>query len=89
MQYFDELLCNTGRASDSFVVFGRVLRSCFSLNVVTFNYLVKAVFVEDGIQETTKLLTKLIAFGCKPDVVTYTTRIKGLCGTGNAVHAIN
>ncbi|GAY64091.1 hypothetical protein CUMW_230890 [Citrus unshiu] len=56
-----------GRVSHGFAVLGRILRSCFTPDAVTFNSLIKEMANGNG----------EIGVVCKPDTVTYTTIIDG------------
>ncbi|GAY31710.1 hypothetical protein CUMW_287860 [Citrus unshiu] len=60
-----------GQVSLGFVVFGRILRSCFTPDAVTFTSLIKGLCAESRIMEAAALFTKLKAFGCEPNVITY------------------
>ncbi|KAK1575453.1 hypothetical protein Q3G72_005607 [Acer saccharum] len=44
--------------------------------------------MEDRIMEATHLVKKMVAFGCRPNVVTYGTLIHGLCRIGNTLVAL-
>ncbi|XP_031271280.1 pentatricopeptide repeat-containing protein At1g62670, mitochondrial-like [Pistacia vera] len=69
--------------SDSFAVFGAILKKGFSPNVVTFNCLIKG-----KISVAIKLLEEMVngnkesSVICRLDVVTYNTIIDGLCKAG-------
>ncbi|KAH9656891.1 Fertility restorer [Citrus sinensis] len=78
-----------GRVSHGFVVLGRILRSCFTPDVVTFTSLIKGLCAESRITEAAALFTKLRVFGCEPNVFTYNTLINGLCRTGHTIVALN
>ncbi|KAI9176388.1 hypothetical protein LWI28_002173 [Acer negundo] len=67
------------RVCDGFVVFGALLRRDFNPSDVTFTCLIKGLCTEGKPMEATRLLKKMIAFGCRPSVVTFATVIHGLC----------
>ncbi|TXG53686.1 hypothetical protein EZV62_018942 [Acer yangbiense] len=79
---------NTSRVCDDFVVFGAILRRGFNPSVVTFCSLIKGLCMEGRIMEATRLVKKMVTFGCRPDVVTYGTLIHGLCRTGHTIVAL-
>lgn len=62
-----------GRAIDGFVLLGRILRSCFTPNMGTFNSLIKGLCAEGRIPEAARLFKKLNVFGCDPNVITFNT----------------
>ncbi|KAI9177623.1 hypothetical protein LWI28_017440 [Acer negundo] len=73
---------------DGFVVFSAILRRGFNLDVMTFTHLIKGLFTKGRPMEATRLLNKMIVFGCRPDVVTFATLIHGLCRSDNPIVAL-
>ncbi|KDO38704.1 hypothetical protein CISIN_1g047518mg, partial [Citrus sinensis] len=85
--------CKMGRVSHGFVVLGRILRSCFTPDVVTFTSLIKVCkpdaitynTIIDGlckqgfVDKAKELFLKMKDKNVKPNVVTYTSVIRGFC----------
>ncbi|KAH9696326.1 pentatricopeptide repeat-containing protein [Citrus sinensis] len=72
--------CKMGRVSHGFVVLGRILRSCFTPDAVTFTSLIKDGLCKEGFVDKAKeLLLQMKDKNIKPNVVTYTSVIRGFC----------
>ncbi|KAH9696327.1 pentatricopeptide repeat-containing protein [Citrus sinensis] len=66
--------CKMGRVSHGFVVLGRILRSCFTPDAVTFTSLIKDGLCKEGFVDKAKeLLLQMKDKNIKPNVVTYTS----------------
>ncbi|KAI3803992.1 hypothetical protein L1987_32159 [Smallanthus sonchifolius] len=73
-----------------FAVLGYGLKHAVSPDVCTFNTLLNGLVREDRILKAELLFKKLSKQEvCEPDVVMYSTMIKGLCKFGNNVIAIS
>ncbi|KAJ0716900.1 putative tetratricopeptide-like helical domain superfamily [Helianthus annuus] len=76
--------CQMSRTNDGFALLGCCFRRALVPNVLTFSTLLDGLIREDRIIEAERLFKKLIKQKlCEPDVVMYSTMIKGLCKFGN------
>ncbi|KAI3829033.1 hypothetical protein L1987_03147 [Smallanthus sonchifolius] len=81
--------CQLYRTNDGFALLGCCFRRAVVPNVFIFSTLLDGLVLEDRILEAERLFKKLIKQRlCEPDVVMYSTMIKGLCKFGNNVMAI-
>uniref|UniRef100_A0A251UHG6 Putative tetratricopeptide-like helical domain-containing protein n=1 Tax=Helianthus annuus TaxID=4232 RepID=A0A251UHG6_HELAN len=81
--------CQLYRSKDGFAVLGCCFRRAIAPDVYIFNALLDGLVLEDRILEAEMLFKKLIKQKlCEPDVVMYSTMIKGLCKFGNNVTAL-
>ncbi|KAM0069556.1 putative tetratricopeptide-like helical domain superfamily [Helianthus debilis subsp. tardiflorus] len=76
--------CQMSRTNDGFALLGCCFRRAVVPDVCTFNTLLDGLIREDRIVQAERLFKKLIKHKlCEPDVVMYSTMIKGLCKFGN------
>ncbi|KAJ0478475.1 putative tetratricopeptide-like helical domain superfamily [Helianthus annuus] len=76
--------CQMSRTNDGFALLASCFRRAVDPNVYIFNTLLDGLVIENRIAEAERLFKKLIKQKiCEPDVVTYSTMIKGLCKFGN------
>ncbi|MFS7926441.1 putative tetratricopeptide-like helical domain superfamily [Helianthus anomalus] len=76
--------CHMSRTNDGFALLGCCFGQAVVPDVFTFSTLLDGLIREDRIIEAGRLFKKLIKQKlCKPDVVMYSTMIKGLCKFGN------
>nr|GEV91871.1 tetratricopeptide-like helical domain-containing protein [Tanacetum cinerariifolium] len=81
--------CHLHRTNDGFAVLCFCFRRGISPNVFTFSTLLNGLVGEERILEAETFFKKLVKGKlCEPDVVMYSTMIKGLCKIGNNVIAI-
>ncbi|KAM0030445.1 putative tetratricopeptide-like helical domain superfamily [Helianthus debilis subsp. tardiflorus] len=81
--------CQLHRTKDGFALLGCCFRRAISPNVYIYNALLDGLVLEGRTLEAEMLFKKLIKKKlCEPDVVMYSTMIKGLCKFGNNVTAI-
>ena len=78
--------CRWNRVDYGFAILGSFFKLGYAQTVTTFNTLISGFILEDY---TVELFTKLInEDNFKPNEVTYTTIINGLCKIGNTPVAI-
>ncbi|KAL9998494.1 putative tetratricopeptide-like helical domain superfamily [Helianthus debilis subsp. tardiflorus] len=76
--------CQMSRTNDGFALLASCFRRAVVPNVFVFSTLLDGLVLEDRILEAEILFKKLIKQKlCEPDVVMYSTMIKGLCKFGN------
>ncbi|MFS7928008.1 putative tetratricopeptide-like helical domain superfamily [Helianthus anomalus] len=76
--------CQMSRTNDGFALLGCCFRRAVVPDVFTFSTLLDGLVLEDRILEAERLFKKLIKHKlCEPNVVMYSTMIKGLCKFGN------
>ncbi|KAJ0478460.1 putative tetratricopeptide-like helical domain superfamily [Helianthus annuus] len=76
--------CQMSRTNDVFALLGCCFRRAVVPDVLTFSTLLDGLIREDRIIEAKGFFKKLIKQKlCEPDVVMYSTMIKGLCKFGN------
>ncbi|KAJ0478474.1 putative tetratricopeptide-like helical domain superfamily [Helianthus annuus] len=76
--------CQMSRTNDGFALLGCCFRRALVPDVFTFSTLLDGLIREDRIIEAERLFKKLIKHKlCEPNVVMYSTMIKGLCKFGN------
>ncbi|GJS86293.1 tetratricopeptide-like helical domain-containing protein [Tanacetum coccineum] len=81
--------CHLYRTNEAFAVFGWNFKRGIIPDVVTFNTLLNGLVLEHKILEAEIFFKKLIKDKlCEPNVVMYSTMIKGLCKIGNNIIAI-
>ncbi|PWA60027.1 tetratricopeptide-like helical domain-containing protein [Artemisia annua] len=81
--------CQLSCTNEGFAVFGFFLKRGIPPDAWTFNTLLNGLVREDRILEAEIFFKKLIKDKmCEPNVVMYSTMIKGLCKIGNNVIAI-
>ncbi|KAJ0716955.1 putative tetratricopeptide-like helical domain superfamily [Helianthus annuus] len=81
--------CQMSRTNDGFALLASCFRRAVVPNVFTFNTLLDGLIREDRIVQAERLFKKLIKQKlCEPDVVMYSTMIKGLCKFGNNDNAV-
>ncbi|KAI3829034.1 hypothetical protein L1987_03148 [Smallanthus sonchifolius] len=81
--------CQLFRTKDGFALLGCCFRRAIVPTVFTFSTLLDGLIREDRILEAERLFKNLIKQKiCEPDVVTYSTMIKGLCKFGSNDMAI-
>ncbi|GKE59877.1 tetratricopeptide-like helical domain-containing protein, partial [Tanacetum coccineum] len=82
--------CQLHRTKDSFSALRFCFRRAIVPDVFIFSALLDGLILEDRILDAEIYFKKLIKERlCKPDVVMYSTMIKGLCKIGNKVIAIS
>ncbi|MFS7926439.1 putative tetratricopeptide-like helical domain superfamily [Helianthus anomalus] len=76
--------CQMSRTNDGFALLASCFRRAVVPNVFVFSTLLDGLVLEDRIIQAERLFKKLIKQKlCEPDVVMYSTMIKGLCKFGN------
>ncbi|KAJ0860139.1 putative tetratricopeptide-like helical domain superfamily [Helianthus annuus] len=76
--------CQMYRTNDGFALLASCFRRAVVPNVYIFSTLLDGLVIEDRILEAENFFKKLIKQKlCEPDVVMYSTMIKGLCKFGN------
>ncbi|KAF5816441.1 putative tetratricopeptide-like helical domain superfamily [Helianthus annuus] len=81
--------CQLNRTNDGFAVLGSCFRRAIPPNVYIYSALLDGLVLEDKILEAEMLFKKLVKQKlCEPNVVMYSTMIKGLCKFGNNVTAV-
>uniref|UniRef100_A0A251SX14 Putative pentatricopeptide repeat protein n=1 Tax=Helianthus annuus TaxID=4232 RepID=A0A251SX14_HELAN len=76
--------CQMSRTNDGFALLASCFRRAVVPNVYIFSTLLDGLVIEDRILEAENFFKKLIKQKlCEPDVVMYSTMIKGLCKFGN------
>ncbi|KAJ0716928.1 putative tetratricopeptide-like helical domain superfamily [Helianthus annuus] len=76
--------CQMSRTNDGFALLASCFRRAVVPNAFVFSTLLDGLVLEDRIIEAERLFKKLIKQKlCEPDVVMYSTMIKGLCKFGN------
>ncbi|PWA77828.1 tetratricopeptide-like helical domain-containing protein [Artemisia annua] len=81
--------CHLHRSNDAFAVLGSCFKRDIVPNTAIFNTLLNGLVVEGRIREAERLLVKVITNKlCEPNVVMYSTMIKGLCKTRDYVQAV-
>ncbi|XP_076923918.1 pentatricopeptide repeat-containing protein DOT4, chloroplastic-like [Bidens hawaiensis] len=82
--------CKLNYTNSGFAVLGFAFKHAVAPDVCTFNTLLNGLVVEVRILEVELLFKKLVKQElCEPDVVMYSTVIKGLCKIGNNAIAMN
>nr|XP_043628032.1 pentatricopeptide repeat-containing protein At1g62670, mitochondrial-like isoform X2 [Erigeron canadensis] len=82
--------CHLSRTNDGFALLGFCFRRSIVPNVFIFSTLLDGLILEDRILEAERFFKKLIKQKlCEPNVVMYSTMIKGLCKIGNNAIAIS
>ncbi|KAJ9556681.1 hypothetical protein OSB04_011295 [Centaurea solstitialis] len=75
--------CQMSCTREGFAIVGYGFKRGVLPNVITFSTLLNGLILEDRVHEAERLFKKLIKGKlCKPDVVMYSTMIKGLCKVG-------
>nr|GMC78826.1 putative pentatricopeptide repeat-containing protein At1g12700, mitochondrial [Ipomoea batatas]GMD44334.1 putative pentatricopeptide repeat-containing protein At1g12700, mitochondrial [Ipomoea batatas]GME18830.1 putative pentatricopeptide repeat-containing protein At1g12700, mitochondrial [Ipomoea batatas] len=85
-----DVYCRSSRVDCGFCVLGVVFKCGLEFNVVTFNTLIKGLFLDNKIVEAVGLFKKLVRENvCKVDQITYGTVIDGLCKSGHTQNALD
>ncbi|KAJ0482025.1 putative tetratricopeptide-like helical domain superfamily [Helianthus annuus] len=81
--------CQLNRTKDGFAVLGCCFRRAIAPDVYIFSALLDGLVLEDKILEAEMLFKKLVKQKlCEPNVVMYSTMIKGLCKFSNNLTAV-
>ncbi|PWA53431.1 pentatricopeptide repeat protein [Artemisia annua] len=76
--------CQLSHTDDGFAILGYCFRRCIVPNVFIFGALLDGLILVDRIREAEIFFKKLIKDKiCEPNVVMYSTMIKGLCKFGH------
>ncbi|GJS42608.1 pentatricopeptide repeat-containing protein, partial [Tanacetum coccineum] len=90
MNIITKCCCQLYRTNEAFAVFAWNFKRGIIPHVVTFNTLLNGLVLEDRIVEAEIFFKKLIKQKlCEPNVVMYSTMIKGLCKFGISATAIS
>nr|GMD95861.1 putative pentatricopeptide repeat-containing protein At1g12700, mitochondrial [Ipomoea batatas] len=85
-----DVYCRSSRVDCGFCVLGVVFKCGLEFNVVTFNTLIKGLFLDNKIVEAVGLFKKLVRENvCKVNQITYGVLINGLCKSGHTQNALD
>ncbi|XP_020552858.1 putative pentatricopeptide repeat-containing protein At1g12700, mitochondrial isoform X3 [Sesamum indicum] len=80
--------CLLNRVDFGFAILGSFFKRGYEPNIITFNTLIKGLFLDDKVIEAEKLFIKLLALGlCEPNEATILTMVNGLCKAGHTLTA--
>jgi leucine-rich PPR motif-containing protein len=78
-----------GRLNHGFAAFGLTLKTCWRVNGIVINQLLKGFCDAKRVGEAMDvLLQRMPEHGCTPDVVSYSILLKGFCNDNRAEEAL-
>ncbi|KAL6204324.1 hypothetical protein ACLB2K_021592 [Fragaria x ananassa] len=81
--------CHLNKMGFSLSVLGHLFKLGRQSNVISYNTLINGFVLKNRIQEAAQIFSKMLQGGhCVPDVITFSTIIKGLCRRGDNNAAI-